>query len=395
MTNRRGNTSERIRQITKYLSEKAVYRYNEVSGKVEYKSKRMKEYSEVTGFNLNTICLKLAERNISCRPAQLAEILESTFTPSYNPFHEYINRLPKWDDEIDHIQELSKIVVVSNDPTWSLYFKKWFVAMVASLLDDSIINHTVLVLAGSQGVGKSTWLFNLVPDELKKYYYSGPISLRQKDTLILMAESMIINLEELAGLGKSGLSELKEIITKPQIRIRRPYGRFTEKLPHRASFVGSLNEKEFLTDLTGSRRFLCFDVESIDYLQEYNLDRVYAQAVALFNSGFAYWFSKSEISNLQKKNQIFRVKSLEEELLLMTYQPCENDARAEFLQTSEVLQRLHEKYDIKVDEAALHRLGKALKGNGFKQTTRRNRKVYILREVSPVEEQLTMSFKSN
>ena len=148
------------------------------------------------------------------------------------------------------------------------------VAVVAGALEDEKVNHTTLILMGDQGLGKTTWFMRMLPKELQKYSYSGPIDPRDKDTTVNISECLIINLDELESLSRASASAIKEIITKSDIRIRRPYGRFAEKLIRRASFVGSINEDQILNDTTGSRRFLIHEVIDLDYQHDVDIDAV-------------------------------------------------------------------------------------------------------------------------
>ena len=146
--------------------------------------------------------------------------------------------------------------------------------MVGCVLDDKVINHTVIVFSGKQGLGKTTWVEKLVPRKLKEYLFSGTINPNNKDTLVQLSECMLINLDELENLNRSEIGSLKEIITKTQIRMRKAYGHNNETMPRRASFAGSVNTAQFLNDTTGSRRFRCFEVENIEYTHNIDIHKV-------------------------------------------------------------------------------------------------------------------------
>ena len=153
--------------------------------------------------------------------------------------------------------------------------------MVGCVLDDKVINHTVIVFSGKQGLGKTTWVERLVPKQLKEYLFSGTINPNNKDTLVQLAECMLINLDELENLNRSEIGSLKEIITKTQIRMRKAYGHNNETMPRRASFAGSVNTAQFLNDSTGSRRFLCFELEGIKYQHSVDINMAFSQALFL------------------------------------------------------------------------------------------------------------------
>lgn len=372
--------ADRIRNIKRYISNKAQFRNNIVTGKLEYKSQTMPDFKEVDDYALNTMSVELAENNIKCSPSELKDILMSRLSPRYNPFTDFMENLPPWDGKTDHIEELASTVETSNQQLWSRAFKKWIVAMVASVLKDEVINHTALILTGTQGFGKSTWLQKLIPEQLQQYCYSGTIRIGDKDTLVLLSEKMLIIIDELAYLNNRQLNELKEIITKKDVQIRRAYGRFTERMPRRASFAGSVNDKELLTDTTGSRRFLCFTLEhQINNNHNVDMNLVYAQALALFKGGFQYWFDLKEIHELNLNNEEFRVRSIEEEYLLLTFERASKDQICKKMAAGEIMTELNRLHKLPISDAAKQRLGKALNVNHFEWTKSNGRKVYFVR----------------
>ena len=212
--------------------------------------------------------------------------------------------------------------------------------MVACVLDEKQVNQTVIVFSGKQGLGKTTWMEKLMPKQLKEYIFSGTINPNNKDTLIHLAECMLINLDELENLNRSEIGSLKEIITKTHIRMRKAYGHNNENLPRRASFAGSVNTAQFLNDTTGSRRFLCFEVEHIEYTHDIDINKVYAQALQLKEDGFRHWFNQEEIKEINANNEQYQIMSPEEELLLTWFEPAEKDKAQYFFNTTQIAQNL-------------------------------------------------------
>ena len=109
---------------------------------------------------------------------------------------------------------------------------------------------------------------------------------------------------------------LKELITKIHIRIRRVYGHNNETLPRCARFAGSVNTALFLSDFTGTRRFLSFEINEIKYDHKVALADVYSQAMHLLKNGFRFWFDRDEIALINTNNEQYQLRSPEEELLL-------------------------------------------------------------------------------
>lgn len=141
--------------------------------------------------------------------------------------------------------------------------------------------------------------------------------------MVYLSECLIINLDELASLNKGKESAMKEVITKGAIKVRKAYRRDPESLVRRASFTGSVNDPQILTDTTGSRRFLIHEVERIDYRAKIDMDAVWAEVYTLYKAGEKYWFEGKEIQQIDSHNNRFRQATALEEMLLIHYQPAD------------------------------------------------------------------------
>ncbi len=365
--------------VESYLNERYDFRYNVVTNRILFKGKEDHKYIIVNDKVTNSIWRELAINDIKCSHTDLRKILESNFSDAFCPFDQYFNQLPKWvESDKDYIDELSNTVITTNQTIWRKFFKKWIVAMVACIIDENIANHTAIILSGKQGVGKTRWLNNLVPGELHPYSYCGFLNLNNKDSDLQLSECFFINLDELANMSKSSLDKLKIMITKDRIRRRRAYGYNIENYTRRASFCGSVNNSQFLLDTTGNRRFLCFEIEEIDLDANINLDNVYSQAMALFHSGFRYWFNQEEIEDVNSTNKQFERTSLEEEVLLTHFMPCAKDDSSEILMTSELALELSRLGPIRVNNSSIRSLGAALQKHGFARFKHKGRYKYAL-----------------
>ena len=138
---------------------------------------------------------------------------------------------------------------------------------------------------------------------------------------------------------------------------------------------------------TGSRRFLPFEVLSIDIekAKRISMDNVYAEAKALLKSGFRYWFDDDEIAELYRESEDFQVQTAEMELLLRCFEKPTEDERYSLMTTTEILTYLgiytHQPLVAK-------RMGEALKKAEYiKVSKRRNGGspiyVYKIRKILP------------
>ena len=399
-TERRGNTSKNS-EIETYLRTHYAFRYNTVLGRTEYRSYKDagSRFTKVGRYEINSLRRKLDfDVGIVTSSDNLYSIIESSFSPRINPIQEYFKALPTVDAsevlrkiEIGQgaIANLASCVTVRNAEKWLPYLTKWLVAVVANTMDDrECRNHTCLVLTGEQGKFKTTFLDLLCPSALHGYSYTGKIYPQEKDTLTYIGQNLIVNIDDqLKALNKRDENELKNLITCPMVKYRMPYDKYVEEHPHLASFVASVNGNDFLTDPTGSRRFLPFEVLSIDIerAKAISMDNVYAEAKALLKSDFRYWFDDEEVTELYRESEDFQVQTAEMELLLRCFEKPTEDESYSLMTTTEILTYLgiytHQPLVAK-------RMGEALKKAGYiKVSKRRNGGspiyVYKIRKILP------------
>lgn len=381
----RPNTrSPAITTVVEALQLRVDSRKNTVTNRTEVKKKNENKYMPINDHLINTLWVELGKNNIPTTADAIKRVFESEFSPPYNPFTDYLDGLKEWDGSIDYIQQLADTVKTTDQAYWRKCFKKWIVTLVASLVEDKIINHHALILQGDQGAGKSTWLSKLVPTKLKTYYYSGTIDPRNKDTAVFIAQCMIINLDELENLTRRDAGSIKEIITKGAIKVRSPYAHFSEDMVRRASFAGSVNQDSFLTDPTGSRRFLCHEVESINYDYKVHIDNAYAQARSMYMSGYRYHFDRTEEAEIMSRNAQFTVPSIEDGFLARHFAVTDEMDATDILTSTELLVKLHELSDQKlgVTNSTLQRLGKTLARFGYTRVKRDGLYKYLLKRIS-------------
>lgn len=371
-----------IDRLENFLNNRYHFRHNEVLGKLEYKKINGKVWKPMTDFKENSILREIQKAKVKCSINSLRNLLHSDFCEMYDPFKDYFNTLPENEEETDYITLLADTITTTKQELWRTCFKKWFVAMVACVLDEKQVNQTVIVFSGKQGLGKTTWIEKLMPKPLKEYIFSGTINPGNKDTLIHLAECMLINLDELENLNRTEIGTLKEIITKTHIRMRKAYGHNNENMPRRASFAGSVNTAQFLNDTTGSRRFLCFEVENIEYTHEIDINKVYSQALKLQKDGFRHWFNQEEIKEINSNNEQYQLRSPEEELLLTWFNVVEKSEANVFYNTTQIAVRLAERAKLTITDGSVQKLGKALKKHNYLRLKKNGSFVYALYEKS-------------
>ena len=364
-------------------------------------------WREMTKHDINSIvCHAAQEYDANITSREVITALQSDLIPDVHPLREYVLSCHTWtEDQPDWIDFVASQVKVKNndnidnlrgnqlpaapmennttpsyttlhnttpsaDALWRICFKKWFVAMVASWMNDEVVNHQVLVLIGRQGIFKTTWLEHLIPPHLRAYACKLANSNDlNKDERLRIAEFGLISLDEIDSMNNRELNQLKSVITATDVNERAAYAYTKERRVRLASFCASGNRRDFLTDITGNRRWLPFEVESIQnpFFTTLPYNRMYAQAWALAQDPlFSYWFDLDEIEVLEQHNQHFRDETNEEQLLPILFDvPAEG--KGEFMTTAQISERLVTYGNIK-KPMALSRLGMVLGAAGYQST---------------------------
>ena len=318
---------------------------------LEFRGK--KNWRNLTDKDINTmVCQCVAEKGVNISTNEMWTALKSDMVPAVHPLRAWLDGLrPYTADQPDWIDMVAQQVRVKpsgeeakgdkarGEELWRACFKKWFVAMVASWMKDEVVNHTVLVLVGRQGIFKTTWLDKLIPPELRAYSSKLPLSGQiSKDDRLRLCENGMLNIDELDAMCGREMNIVKSLLTSTDVNERAAYGRLKERRVRLASFCASTNKREFLTDITGNRRWLPFEVESIQnpFHTIIPYERLYAQAKALVEEGiFSYWFDMEEMEVLEAHNEEFRALENEEQLLPILFDiPAEG--KGEFMTTAEI-----------------------------------------------------------
>ena len=351
-------------------------RHDVIADKIQVR--RETGWQEMNKHEVNSIvchCAQEYDANITSR--EVITALQSDLIPDVHPLREYILSLkPYTPDQPDWIDLVANQVTIKNDNNphadilWRTCFKKWFVAMVAAWMKDEVVNHQVLVLIGKQGIYKTTWLEHLIPTHLRQYACKLANSNDlNKDERLRIAEFGLISIDEIDSMNNRELNQLKSVITATDVNERAAYAYTKERRVRLASFCASGNRRDFLTDITGNRRWLPFEVESIQnpFFTTLPYEQIYAQAWALANDPiFCYWFELDEIDVLEQHNLHFRDESNEEQLLPILFDvPAEG--KGEFLTTAQISERLVTYGNIK-KPMTLSRLGMVLGAAGYQST---------------------------
>ena len=340
-----------VEEIKSFLDGHVSLRFNEITSRVEYEipadNTDARRFIPVNDRIVNSLWSQMStitRVNIQ----DMYRVIESDYVPVFNPFKAYLNNLcqsVKSVGDRDYILELAQTVRVKGGEQeqmlWHLYLKKWLVGMVASWITDDVVNNVILVLIGEQGAYKTTWFNYLLPPPLKQYFYTKTNANRMsKDDILTLAQYALVCCEELDTMRPAELNQLKAAVTMPSIDERAAYAHYHEHRKHIASFCGTGNNTQFLSDPTGNRRWLPFEVESIVSPRDhpFHYEGIYSQALALYKSGFQYWFTKEEIQELNRHNRQFETPHLERELVSLYFRVPKEGENGMFMTSARAIQ---------------------------------------------------------
>ena len=369
-----------VEDIQNFLMDRVLLRHNVITGRVEFRIPDTDNWQPISDRIVNSLWAELSATK-TVRVQDMYRVIESDFVPEFHPFRFYLEHLPPWNGE-DHILAMSVTVSVKGGVEEQLlfaeYLRKWLVGMVAGWVDDKVVNNVILVLIGEQGSYKTTWFNHLLPPALRQYFYTKTNAQRMgRDDLLTLAQYGLVCCEELDTMRPSELNQLKAAVTMPSIDERAAYAHFHEHRKHIASFCGTGNNVQFLSDPTGNRRWLPFEVESITSPREvpFDYEGIYAQAYALYREGFRFWFSREEILKLAVHNRQFETPRLEEELVQLYFRTPGQNEPGEFVSVAYALQLISANISQKLSTVAL---GRAFVNQGFQKKTYRNVRGYVV-----------------
>ena len=374
-----------VEDIKAFLSDHVYLRHNVITRRVECRLPSNYEHDgtdwqPVTDRIVNSLWAELSKEK-PARVQDVYRVIESDFVPEYHPFRFYLENLPPWDGE-NHILAMSLSVSVRGDVDTQMrfadYLTKWLVGMVAGWVDDAVVNNVILVLIGEQGSYKTTWFNYLLPPELRCYFYTKTNANRMgRDDLLTLAQYGLVCCEELDTMRPSELNQLKAAVTMPSIDERAAYAHYHEHRKHIASFCGTGNNTQFLSDPTGNRRWLPFEVESIESPRDHPFDyeAIYAQAYALYQEGFQYWFSREEIAKLSAHNRHFETPRLEYELASLYFAHPTGAKPGEFMSVARAMQIVSANISQKLSAVYL---GRALGELGFQRVKYNDVRGYVV-----------------
>ena len=330
--------------LSGFLAERYEFRFNMLTEATEFRcltDKGNGTFRPATERDLNAICLEAHRHGIDCWDRDVARMVHSADVSEYHPFRQYFQRLPAWDGR-DRLHDLA--VRVSDNPLWIQAFHRWMLGLAAQWagLSDGLHAHSTapLLVSDEQGLGKSTFCRALLPPQLQAYYTDSVDLVRPDKVERQLTEMGLLNLDEFDRIPEKKHPLLKNLMQLSALNLRKAYRRHSQALPRIASFIGTSNSRELLSDPSGSRRFICvlvkhpIDSTGIDHAQ------IYAQLKAELENGERYWFSHGEENALRLHNAAFYRIYPAGEMLRRYYRAAQPGEKVRLLSLPEIFARL-------------------------------------------------------
>ena len=375
--------------VEQFLSDNYQFRRNVLNGKVEYRtiSAEQADYQQVwralTPEAVNSIVRKAKQENITKNSPKtdILEVIHSDATPTYNPIWEFLDNLPKWDGQNHLSQMFSRLPGISSEQLDFLVI--WFRSAVAhwQQKDKLHANESVPTLIGGQGCGKSTFIARLLPPELREYYLDHLNLSNKFDKEMALTNNLLVNLDELDAIRPSQQASLKQTLSKIKVNGRTIYGSSQQDRPRYASFVATTNNPHPLSDVTGSRRFICIEIPEGQYIDnsgEIDYGQLYAQLVHEVNELKApYWFTNEQVARIQQLNLDYTDEKDIAEIVEACFRKPNEGEKVKAMNCTQMLELISKEYpSLKKTVSTKVHLGLAMKDLGFEHTERGHVKFY-------------------
>ena len=354
--------------IHAFLSSHFELRYNVLTEQTEYRpiGGRLDDFQPMDQRQVNTLCIEIRREGINCWDRDLARYLNSAFVTEYHPFRLYLDELPEWDG-VDRLPDLAKRVATSE--YWVKAFHRWMLGMTAQWMGlEQLHANSVapLLVSKQQGWQKSTFCKSLVPAPLLGYY-TDQLNLASSVTEIQLSLMGLINLDEFDRISPNKMAQLKNLMQLSSLNIRKAYKKNFQRLPRIASFIGTSNRRDLLTDPTGSRRFICVDVEGPIHCDNLDLDQIYAQLKSELLSGERFWFTHEEEVVIQQHNAGFYRLMPEQEIFRVHFRTPREHETYELLSLAEILETMRTFHKGLMHNLNLAKFGSALVATGVER----------------------------
>ena len=349
-----------------FMQRRYEFRYNTMTTVTEYRERNTFcfYFRPLSSRVRNSIAMNARLEGLSLWDRDVVRYLDSDRIPIFNPIEDFLFGLDvRWDGH-DRIRELAARVPCNNRH-WADLFYRWFLNMVAHWrqTDRKYANCTVPLLVGPQAYRKSTFCRSLLPPELQAYYTDRIDFSNKRDAEISLNRFALINMDEFDQNRVNQQAFLKHILQKPIVNVRRPHGTATQEMRRYASFIGTSNHKDLLTDTSGSRRYIVVDVTGPIDCSPIDYEQLYAQAMHDLYKGERYWFDPEDEKVMNESNQEFQVMPIAKQLFHEYFRAATEGEECEQFLAIEILEQVQHDSKIRVSDCNIIQFGRILQKN--------------------------------
>lgn len=238
---------------------------------------------------------------------------------TYNPVVEYMEEAAEEWDGRQRIDRMFQVYLGADDiGLVSKIAEMWLVGAVAKVYDPYVKFDYVLDLVGGQGVGKTSLLQKLGGN----WYTDAVTDFSNKDNYDIMLKSLIVNDDEMVASNRMSFAETKAFISKTSLRFRKPYMKRTEEFAKNFVLARTTNQKEYLKDKTGERRFLPIMVNAEKQkkhpmeIEPETIKQIWGEAVTIFKNGASLMFDEETEKELNVYRERFMYRDEVEQQVL-------------------------------------------------------------------------------
>ena len=370
-----------------FMQRRYEFRYNTMTTVTEYRERNTFcfYFRPLSSRVRNSIAMNARLEGLSLWDRDVVRYLDSDRIPIFNPIEDFLFGLDvRWDGH-DRIRELAARVPCNNRH-WADLFYRWFLNMVAHWrqTDRKYANCTVPLLVGPQAYRKSTFCRSLLPPELQAYYTDRIDFSNKRDAEISLNRFALINMDEFDQNRVNQQAFLKHIFQKPIVNVRRPHGTATQEMRRYASFIGTSNHKDLLTDTSGSRRYIVVDVTGPIDWSPIDYEQLYAQAMHDLYKGERYWFDPEDEKVMNESNQEFQVMPIAEQLFHEYFRAAKEGEEAyEQLLAIEIMEQIQHDSRIRISNCNIIQFGRILQKNQVPSIHTKRGNVYKIVRAKP------------
>lgn len=220
-----------------------------------------------------------------------------------NPLTDSLDKL-EWDGE-DRIENwIVKATGCDDIKINKQMGEKWLIQAIARAYQPGCKADCILILTGRQGAGKSTMFRALATED---YFADTPLDIGSANSYTQIARAWIYEVAELDSVRRSQNSATKAFFSAQEDNYRPAYGRNAVTVKRHVVFAGTTNDKQFINDDTGSRRYWPVNVEDIDldWVKE-SRDQLWAEAIVKYRSGVKWYLDNEMEDSRQEESKVYR-----------------------------------------------------------------------------------------